>query len=85
MAEGVCENTKLSLDQQSDKGDEMRTAGLLVALFISVPIWFYLIYRILTVIDADELTWFLFWIYVPATLFVRIVAEVATKNKASAR
>jgi hypothetical protein len=58
----------------------MKTAGLLVGLFVTMPIWFYLIYRILSIVGADELTWFLFWIYVPATLFVRAVAEVATKK-----
>ena len=42
----------------------------LLALFIVLPIWFYLIYQILSAIEVNELTWFLFWIYVPISMFV---------------
>ena len=49
-------------------------AGFL-ALFIHLPIWFYLVYYILTTIHASELVMFLFWIYVP----VSILSSVATK------
>jgi hypothetical protein len=51
-------------------------AGALV-LLVTFPIWFYLLYTILKAINAGELAWFLFWIYVPATVVARIVFELA--------
>jgi hypothetical protein len=51
-------------------------AGVLV-LLVNFPIWFYLLYTILKAINAGELAWFLFWVYVPATIVVRIVYDLA--------
>ncbi len=42
----------------------------MVKVFIRLPIWYYLLYMILKAIEADKLTWFLFWVYVPIGLFV---------------
>lgn len=52
----------------------------LAAIFISVPIWFYLLYKILVLVNATELMWFLYWIYLPATMFVHIVAASIKKD-----
>jgi hypothetical protein len=53
-------------------------AGL-IALFITLPIWFYLVYMILVRVNASELMWFLYWIYVPTTLFINAMAKMAEK------
>ena len=50
-------------------------AGLLT-IFIHLPIWFYLLYKILEAIDANELMWFLFWIYVPLGIFLQILVRL---------
>jgi len=48
--------------------NKMKIAKTLIVMTISMPIWFYLVYKILLLVDASELMWFLFWIYIPATL-----------------
>lgn len=42
----------------------------ILSICITLPIWFYILYQILTAIKASELTWFLYWVYVPISLFV---------------
>jgi hypothetical protein len=54
-------------------------AGL-IALFVTLPIWFYLLYKILDMVHATELMWFLYWIYVPATIFATSIARLTTKE-----
>ena len=48
----------------------------LVQLFIVLPIWYYLLYQILVRVNASELMWFLFWVYVPVSLFVTALMKV---------
>lgn len=54
----------------------MKAAGSILSLFVTLPIWFFLLYTILTAIHPDRLVWFLFWIYVPigfiAASFVKL-------------
>jgi len=50
-------------------------AGVFV-VFITMPIWFYLLYQILVRVNASELMFFLFWIYVPVTLIATIIVKV---------
>jgi len=50
-------------------------AGLLV-IFITMPIWFYLLHYILTTINASELAMFLFWVYVPIQIFGAIIVHL---------
>jgi membrane protein DedA with SNARE-associated domain len=53
----------------------------LLAIFISVPIWFYLVYKILQAVNATELMWFLYWIYVPVVLSVYIISTIVRASK----
>ena len=46
-----------------------------LAIFITTPIWYYLLYEILVYIHASQLMWFLFWVYLPVSIFVAVVAE----------
>lgn len=48
----------------------------ILALFISTSIWYYILYQILVAIKASELTWFLFWVYVPVGFIVSILAKI---------
>ena len=59
----------------------MKVLGILIGLFISVPIWFYLLFQILVAVDANELMWFLYWIYLPATIFGSIAAKLTEESK----
>lgn len=51
-------------------------AGLLT-MFVTVPIWFYLLDFVLTNAGASELQWFLFWIYLPAGILVHVLMAIA--------
>lgn len=49
----------------------------ILSVFIALPIWFFLLYRILDAVNATELMWFLYWIYVPASIVLGVVAKLA--------
>ena len=51
------------------------TGGCLVAILqflVITPMWMYLLYQILTRVNATDLMWFVYWAYVPM-MFVAIV------------
>ena len=43
---------------------------------VTLPIWLYLVYRILVAVQATELMMFLFWIYLPTTLFAHVLSSI---------
>jgi hypothetical protein len=55
----------------------MKAVAAILGLFITMPIWFFLLYRILEAIIASELTWFLYWVYVPVGIIVGVLSKVA--------
>lgn len=55
-------------------------AGIL-GLFVTLPIWLFLVYRILDAVHANELMWFLYWVYVPALFLVHILTKIAEKTE----
>ena len=55
----------------------MKAIAVVVALFVTLPIWFFLMYRVLDAVHANELTWFLYWVYVPATVLVHLLTKMA--------
>lgn len=55
----------------------MKKVANVLGLLVTTPIWYYLLYKILRSVNATELMMFLFWIYVPAGLLVRILTEMA--------
>lgn len=57
----------------------MKAVTGLVGLFVSMPLWYWLMYQVLVRVDASELMWFLFWVYVPVNLFVSAVAKLVDK------
>jgi hypothetical protein len=52
-----------------------------LSVLVSLPIWFYLLYKILQAVNASELMWFLFWIYMPASLIINILFKVKEGTK----
>lgn len=53
----------------------------LLALFLTLPIWFFLLHRILEAVNANELMWFLYWVYVPAGLMAHVITKLVEKDK----
>lgn len=48
----------------------------ILAVFVILPIWYYLLYKILIAINATELMWFLYWVYLPVGLLVSILQKM---------
>lgn len=59
----------------------MKVIQALLATLVSMPIWFYLLYQILVRVDASELMMFLFWVYVPVSIFVGMLANLIGGKK----
>lgn len=59
---------------------KLREVAAIIAVFITLPIWFFLLYKILVKVDASELMFFLYWIYLPFSIFVGVVSKLATKE-----
>ena len=53
--------------------------GLLVA-FITMPIWYYLLYRVLVAVNATEVMWLLYFIYLPVGLFVSVLQAIVNAH-----
>jgi hypothetical protein len=56
---------------------KVKIIGVLLSVFVTLPIWFYLLHSILSYINASDLEWFLYWIYVPVGIFGTIIAKIA--------
>lgn len=52
----------------------------ILSVFIIMPIWFFLLYRILEAVNANELMWFLYYVYVPVSLLVGTLTKVVKEN-----
>lgn len=59
----------------------MKTIAGLLSIFVVMPIWYYLIYKILISVGATELMWFLYWVYLPVGIFVSILTKVVEDTK----
>lgn len=55
-------------------------AGLLVSIFLLMPISLYLNYWVLTQLHPDRLIWFLFIMYIPILIFSTIVLRSYEKG-----
>ena len=56
--------------------NKMKKIAGLLALFVTLPIWYYLLYKILLAVNASELMWFLFWVYFPASILVNTLVTL---------
>jgi hypothetical protein len=59
----------------------LKIIAILGAVCLTMPIWFFLLYRILIAVNATELMWFLYWIYLPASLIVNIISQIIVGSK----
>lgn len=59
----------------------MKVVSGLITLFIVMPIWYYLLYQILVRVQASELMWFLYWIYLPIGLFANGIQRILESEK----
>jgi hypothetical protein len=54
-------------------------AGILV-LMVS-PMWYFLLWSILDMLQPDRLVWFIFWAYVPMGMAMHIVGQILKAKK----
>lgn len=47
-----------------------------IYVFLTLPIWYFLLYQILKRVEATELMMFLFWIYVPTAILGAILTRI---------
>jgi quinol-cytochrome oxidoreductase complex cytochrome b subunit len=60
-------------------GDAMKSMKFITSVLtvcITIPIWFYLLYKILRAVEASDLMWFLFWVYVPFLILVLLLKSI---------
>lgn len=55
----------------------LKIISALCGVMIAAPIWYYLLYKILEGVNATELMWFLYFIYVPVALFGGVIQQIA--------
>ena len=53
----------------------MAIVQVLLAVLVQFPIWCYLLYKMMHMVGATELMWFLFWIYVPVGFITQAVGQ----------
>ncbi len=58
-----------------------KTISGILTVFLTMPIWYYLLYKILGSVNATELMWFLYWIYLPVNFFIQTVAKLSEGSK----
>jgi len=49
----------------------------IASLLVTQPIWYWLLYQILVRVQASQLMWFLFWVYVPFGLTISILFKIS--------
>lgn len=59
----------------------MKTLISTLMILVGAPIWYYLLYKILVGVNATELMWFLYYIYVPVGLFGTIASKIVDKDR----
>lgn len=55
--------------------------GTVLWLLVVTPIWYYLIYQVLKRVDASDVMWLLYWIYVPVGLISALCIKIAEGNE----
>lgn len=52
----------------------MTTVRNMLSWLVAMPIWYYLLYKILVAVNATDLMMFLFWVYMPVGFVVAIIS-----------
>lgn len=50
---------------------------LVLSLVITLPIWIYLTYKIMSLVNATDVMWLLYWLYVPSLILTTIFGKIA--------
>lgn len=61
--------------------NQLATASNLIAILVVLPIWYWLLYQVLERVNASELMWFLYWVYLPAGVLSATLAKLVSAEK----
>lgn len=59
----------------------LKTVITFISILLSMSIWFYLLYYLLSSVNASDLAWFLYWCYVPVSIIVESLIQLAKEDK----
>lgn len=59
----------------------IKALTMLFSFCITLPIWYYLLYKILVAVNASELMFFLFWVYVPFAFICAFLSRIVDESK----
>lgn len=58
----------------------MKAIFAVLAVFVTLPLWLFLLYKILVAVNATELMWFVYCIYVPVTIITAIIGQLVSRD-----
>jgi len=58
----------------------MKAVALILSLLITMPIWYYLLYKILIAVNATDLMWFLYVAYIPVGFVSHICVAISNRE-----
>lgn len=58
-----------------------RIIAFIIWFFVTAPIWYYLFYKILVAVNASELMFFLYWIYMPSAIIGGIIVKLSDEGE----
>lgn len=58
-----------------------RVISVLLYLFVTAPIYYYLFYKILEAVKASELMWFLYWVYLPVGIISAVILKLSSDDE----
>lgn len=68
------------IGRQRIMANKAEITGGILGIFITTPIWFYLLYWMLSQLNPDRLVWFLYWSYVPITVIAQVLIKLGTES-----
>lgn len=60
----------------------MKAIVAILSIFVTAPIWYFLLYKILQLVGATDVMWLLYWVYLPVCVMVQIIAKLADVGEA---
>ena len=48
-----------------------------LTLGVTLPIWYYLLYKVLEMVGASEVMWLLYWVYMPVGIVAHLLFKLS--------
>jgi hypothetical protein len=57
-------------------GVTMKYVVALLPIFVTAPIWYYLLFKLLQLTGATDVMWLLYWVYAPVGVFAQLLSKL---------